>query len=1453
MFQTILQCGVYMADIAVEEFALAKEYLEKKFEELKSLKALVNQKLRDLQPRTGWSLINELIQNAIDLKATEIKFTLFPNGDLQFQHDARIQEYPLNQRAIIGLCTISESTKGLDTVGFMGIGFKFFTKFFSSVDVSDGTINFRINYPSTGNWEAKIRKLHTPELLESKSEIEDGYSTSFKFHGSLEDVRPKIAEVFKNQELENFTLYVKNGLSKIIFEDRSDEEEISIDEIIGNYDGNNTIKISKGEESIQNYVIGESMTASEEGKQFVVNKRSVELKFVKENKVNRTVSLVVRLEEQDNKIIPKPRTGRLFCLVPLTESKFPFDIGLDADWFMDAERKSLELDSEAKKWHSEMIIPTLPLLIEKFLLSIESSISADFRKKCTDIFPSFRNSNYYEKKENMPGRIIMIEDQFDFLDSDDFKSRLSEILFSTPFLLNTGGQVVCPKDVKMVEEKSGGERKYNSLTQKYQDTEEMNQEVYKQFLQCFNTPLVDRYAISYETIEYLEYLDLLEYPDISDVNVVKIRELWDPKRPSDYLHVLDILSSTWGAEGESLGVIPLKNGNWAGLFDENIVFEKLPSEPNEIYLHNYLNENNSKYKSLTEIHNSLQQGIKTCKKTKDDSWGDASGNTWKEIKIREENSFFDSTTKISEEVSNIVSQDKNLVDAILHYTLRTNQPTILKQISTETGISKPEDCIIPEPYANNKLVVKNRGLELSKSTKQILLEYSEDVNVREFLDSAKLINMVPTEKKTVARKPKTILRKTGIKVGFDGPHKSTLHKKTASDKGGWTIINWVWPLGLSEFTTESLSEYFCEPSDELQKSMNKDGKNVKIGYFYIKARAANGNKDTEWIKELKSQEWVLCTDENIRKPSSAPIESTDTVQYQAKLSENIVNFYINLGIKFESSLDDLSNEDCFEHWKFNVVKRPQLFLSKLKSLESTNEEKLSVALETIWPTNGEVFQSTKLKNFVSSAGKKLGGYVGDIALLDEDLTEYLKGLGHQFPRKIISDTIIDCISQLNKQFKTRESQNTTTVLQTCWSLLAANKKISTNLLSVLNSQYDVVDIMDKTFYLHPFPEDRRFEQEPDFLAYEQFPASLSILYSLSNSISNFEIIDERIDGIPDEETLERSLHLQMLFRSMGLHIDIYLVDKNHTWTNQGNPIEIDILVKLAPKSTKIYLRQYSEEKWVDDLVSLITEQKPRKFGKSRKSIRELINNYNTVTKFFVALYHGFCKKMNLEIYSDTDFDITQSEVQTKSPEKMKQSQPAKLRFAEERIEKQPSNANKVAKKEEEKTSKKSEVSKTTTTLERDYIQDEKTSRTQIFSDKEIGDRAQDIVVEYLREERWNVNDSNDENQDNEGFDLLAQKDGITRYIEVKGVRSSWTSVQMSHQQGLHFFKTVLEDDAAGKFEYWLCIVENILNEDQTEISEESPDLHCINLSREKPKHMFNSGQWATRKRPDTDF
>ena len=107
--------------------------------------------------------------------------------------------------------------------------------------------------------------------------------------------------------------------------------------------------------------------------------------------------------------------------------------------------------------------------------------------------------------------------------------------------------------------------------------------------------------------------------------------------------------------------------------------------------------------------------------------------------------------------------------------------------------------------------------------------------------------------------------------------------------------------------------------------------------------------------------------------------------------------------------------------------------------------------------------------------------------------------------------------------------------------------------------------------------------------------------------------------------------------------------------------------------------------------------------------------------------------MNLEIYSDTDFDVKHNEIQTKNSGKIRQSQPAKLRFAEQRVEKQLGNAIKESKKKEEKNNNKSGLSKTTTTLERDHILNERTSTSQIFSDKDIGDSTKILLLIISKE------------------------------------------------------------------------------------------------------------------------
>ena len=91
----------------------------------------------------AWTLLNELIQNAVDAKATDVTIKLHPDG-LEFRHNGG---EPLTRGSVEGLCAFSKSTKGLDSVGFMGIGFKSFIRFFHKVSIYDSELN------SPSNWD----------------------------------------------------------------------------------------------------------------------------------------------------------------------------------------------------------------------------------------------------------------------------------------------------------------------------------------------------------------------------------------------------------------------------------------------------------------------------------------------------------------------------------------------------------------------------------------------------------------------------------------------------------------------------------------------------------------------------------------------------------------------------------------------------------------------------------------------------------------------------------------------------------------------------------------------------------------------------------------------------------------------------------------------------------------------------------------------------------------------------------------------------------------------------------------------------------------------------------------------------------------------------------------------------------------------------------------------------
>ncbi|MCY4502724.1 MAG: hypothetical protein OXE57_14300 [Alphaproteobacteria bacterium] len=69
-----------------------------------------------------WVYLYELVQNALDVRATSISIRTGEGGDaLVFQHNGTRS---LDEEDVEGLSKVFRSTKGARSVGFMGIGFK---------------------------------------------------------------------------------------------------------------------------------------------------------------------------------------------------------------------------------------------------------------------------------------------------------------------------------------------------------------------------------------------------------------------------------------------------------------------------------------------------------------------------------------------------------------------------------------------------------------------------------------------------------------------------------------------------------------------------------------------------------------------------------------------------------------------------------------------------------------------------------------------------------------------------------------------------------------------------------------------------------------------------------------------------------------------------------------------------------------------------------------------------------------------------------------------------------------------------------------------------------------------------------------------------------------------------------------------------------------------------------
>jgi len=204
-----------------DEFQIASEKLKERhdsYEKIPETWRSFRQNTWIFDNSSAWSFLYEIIQNAVDVNATAIKIHFDEDhGSLVVQHNGTEL---LNSAAIQGLCGFSLSTKGLDGIGFMGIGFKSFLGFFSRVIISDKSISFRVEAPRPeGSNKPNIKRLFFPEWVKESPVIDDGMTTIFRFEEPYIGNAGKFQGAFTTFDPLWLAVFGKRGLSKFVLQE----------------------------------------------------------------------------------------------------------------------------------------------------------------------------------------------------------------------------------------------------------------------------------------------------------------------------------------------------------------------------------------------------------------------------------------------------------------------------------------------------------------------------------------------------------------------------------------------------------------------------------------------------------------------------------------------------------------------------------------------------------------------------------------------------------------------------------------------------------------------------------------------------------------------------------------------------------------------------------------------------------------------------------------------------------------------------------------------------------------------------------------------------------------------------------------------------------------------------------------------------------------------------------
>ncbi len=312
-----------------------------------------------------WMYIFELAQNALDAGARRL-FYASDGTVLSFQHDGADA---LAEKHVKALSRIGGSTKGLSTIGFMGVGFKAAFSRFRTARVcgSDWRFRFDVDVDKGASGVELTRWIDTvlPHWDPDLEDPDPGFTTLFRMERPIRHERP-LANDLSRLEANGLTplaVLAARGLRQLTIGETNFNLKLENGEI--RIDRDDTLETRRWHLFRASYTPTDAAMA-----EFLKVRRQLNEELTDDGR-RREREVIALLPLDDNGMPVPPDQAFAYTTLP-TQDRTPTGFHIQADWLVNVDRQRLR-DIDGNAWQEEILaqVPNLIGLLLEWLASPE--------------------------------------------------------------------------------------------------------------------------------------------------------------------------------------------------------------------------------------------------------------------------------------------------------------------------------------------------------------------------------------------------------------------------------------------------------------------------------------------------------------------------------------------------------------------------------------------------------------------------------------------------------------------------------------------------------------------------------------------------------------------------------------------------------------------------------------------------------------------------------------------------------------------------------------------------------------------------------------------------------------------------------------------------------------------------------------------------------------------------